>query len=623
MNLFLSTLIFLLISAAIFIAWFFLAKTFTSKSSEKLLVSIIFCLSQIIVTEIILGLLGKLYLPYLIAFNLAISAIVFIIAFRYKAIKNDFKFSGLFIYFKNPFFAAIFAIFFLMAIRTLIYGYLLHPYDYDGLEYHLPVIVEYMQHGKIADMQSNLFTRSFYPYTIELTYLWNLIFLKSDIFINLSQFFYALIGALAIYCLAGYLKVSRSYSAVAAMLWFFIPIVIIQSTTLYIDLATSSIFLATIFFLLRYFDDNDRIYLFALSCSAGIYLGTKFSALFVLAILALIFIAVAIMKKISFKRILIDLSILLAGLILISGYWYIKNAAKYHNPIYPHTITVMGKSYLNGFVPLSAIMDSQVPTELLDKNIAEQWYLSWEKSPDGYVFDSRIGGFGPIWFILCLPAILLFLYWIAKNRDKKALIVSTIFIAIFIIHPANWWSRYVMFFSAYGLIALMYLFEKFPRLIKISTAVIILFLTLYVFATTMMDTYQATSPNNLKLLFNRQVYLPDQSTDPLTGYLHQIKNTTIAYGPGRFLYSAYGKDFSNHLINISVDNCQQFDQEIIQKDVDYIIINNERIGLYGGWPGQYIKYLDTENYCVTTSGKYKQVYKANNDSLYSLWEPIE
>ncbi|MEF9426144.1 MAG: hypothetical protein L0956_02850 [Candidatus Mariimomonas ferrooxydans] len=74
-----------------------------------------------------------------------------------------------------------------------ILGYLFPSFTWDALWYHLPMVGYIMQSGAIQEVPASSFIIQFInslPKNIELLFLWNIIFLKNDTIVDLTQLFF-------------------------------------------------------------------------------------------------------------------------------------------------------------------------------------------------------------------------------------------------------------------------------------------------------------------------------------------------------------------------------------------------------------------------------------------------
>jgi len=373
---------------------------------------------------------------------------------------------------------------------------------------HMPIVGYIMQSGAIQEIANNSFIEQFiniFPKNIELLFIWNIIFLKSDILTDLSQMLFTLVGVLTVCSLALKLKVSEKNAVYSALLFFFIPIVILQSTTNYVDVAISVLFLVALNYLisdgvltsqgseLRINNEKQRkIFLLLGGLSTGILLGAKGSGPLFIVILSGLVSIQKIKKHIIYARnpgmfkeyrVLASVNsylvFFIAPALLMGSYWYIKNWVLYDNPVYPMEVSILGTVLFKGLY--KGIIEP-APDIINRLSFFTRPLYVWLENIEYYLYDSRLGGLGPIWFILFIPSLALSLLHAAKKRKYHFLIIAAIVMTGFLLYPRNWTPRYVIFIVGLGALSFGYALQYFngrDRLIRI----IALLLTAYTFLT--------------------------------------------------------------------------------------------------------------------------------------------
>ena len=365
-----------------------------------------------------------------------------------------------------------------------------------------------MQSGAIQEIANNSFIEQFiniFPKNIELLFLWNIIFLKSDILTDLTQLLFTLIGVLTVCSLAMKLKVGEKNAVYSALLFFFTPIIILQSTTNYVDIAISALFLVAVNFLisdgilesqdskLRVNNEKQRkIFLLLGGLATGILLGGKGSGPLLIVILSALVIMQKVRKHIVYTRnpgmgkdyrvlasVTSYLILFMAPALLMGSYWYIKNWVLYGNPVYPMEVSIFGTVFFKGLY--KGIIEP-APDIINRLSFFTRPLYVWLENIEYYLYDSRLGGLGPIWFILFIPSLAFALLHAAKNRKYHFLAIAATIIAGFLLYPRNWTPRYVIFIVGMGALSFGYAlnyFNKRDRVIR----VIVLLLTAYTFLT--------------------------------------------------------------------------------------------------------------------------------------------
>jgi hypothetical protein len=79
--------------------------------------------------------------------------------------------------------------------------YLLPPISWDGLAYHLPPLVAYVQEGGFTRVGYSVFANA-YPKTVEMHFLWNLVYLRDDVIVESTQLWFLAMAVITVYQLA-------------------------------------------------------------------------------------------------------------------------------------------------------------------------------------------------------------------------------------------------------------------------------------------------------------------------------------------------------------------------------------------------------------------------------------
>ncbi|MGI9861773.1 hypothetical protein SDD30_10380 [Moorella naiadis] len=306
-------------------------------------------------------------------------------------------------------------------------GYLLPPYAWDSLYYHLTAAATWLQAGRIVLSPYTLWA-NVYPMNTELLFAWNLLLTGSDLLVDLTQLPFALAGGLAVYALGRQAGLKQAGSAVAGALFFLTPIVLIQSKTCYVDVAFAAMFLVGYYFAWRYYHSPRRGYLLLTALAAGLVTGMKASAAPYVAVIFAIVLAGDWRAgqedgQPAWCRMLISAAIFAMAILLWGGFWYLRNWLAYGNPLYPFTIRILGHTLWPGEGSVAGlVMAGNTPPELVGLPTWQQLLRSWQEVVAPYTFDQRLGGFGPQWLYLELPALALVLLLSLVHGGRKLLL---------------------------------------------------------------------------------------------------------------------------------------------------------------------------------------------------------
>jgi hypothetical protein len=151
---------------------------------------------------------------------------------------------------------------------------LLPPFDYDGLWYHLVSVVHWMQVGRI-EVTPYTFYSNAYPEDTELFYTWLMLFLRSGALVRLGQLIFAMGGVAAVVGIARHCGLSRPSALASGCLFFLTPVMLLEATTDYVDLAFAAMFLICYYFLLRHLRQPSAANLLLMGVAGGIAMGMK------------------------------------------------------------------------------------------------------------------------------------------------------------------------------------------------------------------------------------------------------------------------------------------------------------------------------------------------------------
>jgi len=103
--------------------------------------------------------------------------------------------------------------------------------DTDGMEYHLVRVAYWIQNHSLNYYFTQNLRQVLFPFNAEIMMLWTMIASKLDYLCGFIQFIcYLLSGTLIYKCLRQYLKVDQVSSAMTVLIWYSLPLVVIEST---------------------------------------------------------------------------------------------------------------------------------------------------------------------------------------------------------------------------------------------------------------------------------------------------------------------------------------------------------------------------------------------------------
>lgn len=344
--------------------------------------------------------------------------------------------------------------------------------SWDANSYHLPTVQQWFQTGLVEWVEgpepSILQFMNGYPKAAEVLSL----FLCTLVHPALSHTFnlvYLPLGMLGIASIARALGAARGVALAAGAAFLLVPINLGQSPTAYVDSAFGSAVIAwlaaTIW--LRHLDAKRLgIEAVVLGCALGQVIGIKGTGLLLGAVgtVALFGVHLIARPTLPVRTVLTWWLVVATCALGVGGWWYVRNLAHGHNPIYPIGVSLAGVTLLPGldaYAPAGAfaadglIEHWPVPAQVAFTWLQGLWY--WPQSIVG--FDPRLGGLGFLWPLACLPAVVALVRQrlLVRGAWRDELVREPLWLLLGIVAtgvvlvPCPWWSRYTVWIYGLGL----------------------------------------------------------------------------------------------------------------------------------------------------------------------------
>jgi hypothetical protein len=478
---------------------------------------------------------------------------------------------------------------------------LLPPYAWDALDYHLPAVAYWIQQGAITTTPYHLYT-NVYPMNTELTMAWPSAMLHSDALLNFSEFPFALLGALALVVLARAIGLRRSTALAVGCLFLLTPIVLQQLTTSYVDLAYGAELLACAAFAFRasqtlWTDAPDRrlgtIYLVLAGLAGGLALGSKGSGGTAIAVLSVV-VLVVVVHAATTRRLRPGTAVgavaaFVLPVLVLGTYWYARNWVNYDNPLYPVTIAPLGVHLFRGHGSLAHTLLSprlvSVPSVVRGKLWPFQVLRSWvaERPGHRYTYDSRLGGFGLVWPLVAVPALVAFCYWAIRRRRLVLGALIAPFLVVFALQPLPWWSRYTIMFCGIGLLAIGWAIDalgaRSRSRVALQALVAVLVLAVMLPAADRLGRLPSHRPiQYVTALIDRprSERTIGQVLDRNFAWVDALPAaaviaTDLRDVPDDWIYSLFGQDFSHRVVTLHGTNPSSLERQIHRAGVDYVL----------------------------------------------------
>lgn len=316
---------------------------------DSLLAFSVFYFSQIVYSELLLGLTGTLYLKNLITINIAILLITWFLSRSkdyYFNLKNPRD--TLLEIISNKTILLIVAVLAGFGLVKLFINLVNPPFGWDDLNYHFTFPVEWLKHGDL-NIPITVFddpSPSYYPINASLLFFWLIAPLKNVFLADLGQLPFFVLAAFAAYGLARKMGLNKEFSFSAAGLFFLVPNFFKQLKIAYVDVIVAALFLIALncLFLLRKEFSLRNILIY--SMGLGLLLGTKTVALPYSLLLLMPFVYYAAKNPNKAYLLLISLAVIIS----LGGFTYIRNFLEAGNPLYPLNLKVMGIDIFKGVI---------------------------------------------------------------------------------------------------------------------------------------------------------------------------------------------------------------------------------------------------------------------------------
>jgi hypothetical protein len=255
-----------------------------------------------------------------------------------------------------------------------------YPSGYDGLNYHLPVAVRWMQ-TRAIDMTPGLPHQSMPENGSIAASL--LAFAGWERLVTIVHAPEAVVAALALFVLARAIGLSRRGAVMTTCVAMSIPMVIFQSLSGYIDLFAMVAWLCALVALVyatRVQDQRARLGLLIMGgLAGGVALGSKTTFLVLVAMLVGFAAAIEWIKpaiaEASARRAARNALIFGLACLTCSAFWFVRATVRTGNPVYPLQLCIAGKEILPG-VPVE---EYHLPRPFEEK-IRRWWNYPWRET---------------------------------------------------------------------------------------------------------------------------------------------------------------------------------------------------------------------------------------------------
>ncbi len=329
-------------------------------------------------------------------------------------------------------------------------SFLLEPWAWDALGYHLPIVHTIVETGWNAAVPGHDAYVNTYPRAIELFMAWWRFVSPDDALLDLAQAPFALVGATAVAAWSRRLGASPARSVLFGATFAVLPVVYLQMATNYVDIAFAALFLSATY--LAFAPPSWPITV-AAGLTFAAYVATKPSGP---ASLALVMTTLALRVRTR------DQAQKLAGiaaLALLGMGSYFDNFLTYGNPIWPVRVA-LGPFSLPGSETMGELVQAGMPDALRGLSPMARILASWTTVLAPYNFDMRLGGFGPVFAFVLLPLAPVVVLR-ARRVDARAWMAVVVIAPL--VTPGAFWARYTIATAGALLAVVAAGSELFPR----------------------------------------------------------------------------------------------------------------------------------------------------------------
>lgn len=213
--------------------------------------------------------------------------------------------------------------------------------DYDSLVYHLAAPQRYLMENRIVELPYDHHT--YFPFVTEMLFALGLHW-KGPVLAKLFHWLMLPLCCMTLFAIASR-HFSRRAGLVAAALFATIPLVQIEATTAYVDLALCAFVLLAFMCFANWLETRDGYWLLWSGVFCGFTLGVKYTGALYFLWLLIWAIGVLIATKNArdtFANLRRPLAAFVGISILLGGGWYIRNIFWTGNPVFPFAYEIFG-----------------------------------------------------------------------------------------------------------------------------------------------------------------------------------------------------------------------------------------------------------------------------------------
>lgn len=349
------------------------------------------------------------------------------------------------------------------------------PTGWDTVVYHLPLAVKWLQQGSLAFIQESWKFQM--PSNGELFPLF-LMYLGNEGVLSFVCLPFSLLAVLTVYGLTRHLSASRDEALLASLGFGTMPIVLYNTFNVSVDMFAASFFLSSTYLLLRFFHQHPsagdkRLSLVAIAGLAfGLGLGARYVYVPLLVFMAGLCASLSMGSMAQLfadrgKRLILTTATFVAGSLLPSVFWYLRNFTATGNPMHPLQFSLGAQGIKVSTKALSERPGDGMPhiegtQSCLDANNHDMrrwfeapWNDCWTAGLDHYSENWGLGAvFTTFVPVLTIAVVLLTVATTVRRRQIHPLHILLFVAGVFL---AYWWLKlYTMARSIIPVIGILF-----------------------------------------------------------------------------------------------------------------------------------------------------------------------
>jgi len=333
-------LLFLVSFIMVLLSSYFIVSLLKEKNTRlNVLYLILTIVSQVLITFELLSLFKGIAEPAILAFNLFILSITFIlwnykqrpligfhqvynhIIVNYQALKKDKL-------------LLVISIFFVFSCAVSLFLAFVTPVNsWDSMDCYLARIPYWIQHRTLAHYEASVAGFLIFPFASEILILWSMIFTKNDIFAQLVEYLSYLGCLFILYNFLSYFRLSKRRILWAVFILGSIPSLILESASQQTNLVIAFFIFCSFFLFIYGVKEKNNLALIYSAISIAIGFNTKNSIFFFIPVFSVIYPLILIKErgKDWYKPLIFYISVFIPALIILSSYNYIQNYFSFGN----------------------------------------------------------------------------------------------------------------------------------------------------------------------------------------------------------------------------------------------------------------------------------------------------